>query len=194
MRERLRRVSEPLQFTLENMAFTRKLVDGTLKPQEYVNYLYDMKLLYEVMEKHRYFKELHWGIDMAKRCEDDLQRMEYLYGVKRAYPRPVIKGLVNYIKDLGFTQYSAHCFVRYTADLNGGPVIKRALNKHHPKWPTTLYDIKDGRQDIMDDFINLRVQHHELFLTEIAISYKWYQPLLRMEEDDDSDDDDYFYR
>jgi len=129
----LKEITHDLHHDAERTAFAKKLLSGTISVKEYANYLYQLMLVYGLIEqsceKQGFLTNLK-GIDRAHAIYQDFTE---LAGTDHDYtwlPSSIAyhKYLLDLINDDNRKHLvKAHMYCRHMGDLYGGQIIKKQV-------------------------------------------------------------------
>ena len=117
---------------VEQTKFVQYLLSGNVTKKDYVSFLFEFRVIYEVIERlnHKcgHMKGLE-GLDRAESIHNDLFELD------DGYFRPLLKSTTTYLDHLDklFKDKSkqhllfAHVYVRHMGDLYGGKLIARLV-------------------------------------------------------------------
>jgi len=117
---------------VEQTKFVQYLLSGNISKKDYVSFLFEFRVIYEVIErlngKYGYLNTLE-GIERAEAIHDDL------FELNDGYFRPLLPSTISYLNHLEKLSKDkskrhllfAHVYVRHTGDLYGGKIIARLV-------------------------------------------------------------------
>lgn len=135
---------------VESMSFILSLRDQKLLEKEYVQYLADLKVVYEALEE---CMRSNLDIPSIKVLYDDkLCRKKSLetdlksFQAEGCHPTEAAMDYVRHLKDLAKKTpflLLAHAYVRYMGDLSGGRMMKKFVEQLFPGEHTAFYNFDD---------------------------------------------------
>lgn len=177
MREIIKNQTRNIHNYLENLPIMSQIINQKITPQNYINYLNQIKHIYNVIETNNCYKSLNIDIFIYQKCDNDITQIEKLYNIKRSVVYPITNIYCSYLSDIKDPDIMmAHCYVRYMADLSGGFIIKKKLPQ---EWSTTLYDINDLKyKKAIIEYINNKIMNQQIFISEVHHSFMAYSSIL----------------
>ena len=139
IREKAKNITKDIHKYVEKSSIMTKIMDKSVTPKEYVDYLNHVAHIYQFFEENVIFKSFGW-ISLYDRCMEDIEEIESAHTVKRSEVKDETNMYLNYLESMkdNKTVICAHAYVRYMADLFGGQIMKRQLTK--AGYPTNVYD------------------------------------------------------
>lgn len=128
----LKEITKDLHTAAESCTFTQRLIKGTVTPEEYKSYLYNLLPIYSTIE---------WYCNRLG-VFDDMPTLPRLRGLKQDFDQldtgeyvcltPSTREYVAYLHELGndperMHLMRAHLYCRHMGDLFGGQVIKKRV-------------------------------------------------------------------
>ena len=178
IREKAKNITKEIHKYVENSLIMTRIMDKSVTPKEYVNYLNQISHIYKFFETNNIFKSFGW-ISLYNRCLEDIEEIESTHTVKRNPIKRETKMYLNYLETMkdNKTVICAHAYVRYMADLFGGQIMKRQLTK--AGYPTNVYDFY-GDVKIIRGIITTTIEgcDETLFVCETHHSFTCYALIL----------------
>lgn len=174
----LKEITKDLHHEAETTKFAKVLLSGKISKEEYANYLYQMILIYNVIELGNRiegnFKNLP-GLERTHRIYQDFIEVA---GVDHSYQwMSTTLNYYEYLLDLvrdhqQRAKIKAHLYCRHMGDLNGGQIIKKQV-AHISKGRFYDFDNPDGlkisiRSELTDDLGN-----------EARVAFQWAIKIMR---------------
>lgn len=176
LRDQVKEDTKEIHKQVEQSAVMKDIMEGSIQPDVYVNYLYKMLAIYTMLESHPLYKNLSWDISLTSQCENDIEDLKAKYNIVEVVHNDEVVMYVNEIRKIdSIDALAAHAYVRYMADLSGGFVIKKKLPHD---WPKNVYTANHSKRKVIIDFINNKISDHDLFKKEVAKSFESYSKLL----------------
>jgi heme oxygenase len=115
----LKEIIEPLHRRAEQMEFTQRMMKGELSAEEYSMYLYQLKLIFNMIEIH----ELpHPDLGRYDKAQEDMWELES--ASDDVYMLNMTSKYVDYLSNLSREDIMAHIYVNYMALMYGGQMMK----------------------------------------------------------------------
>lgn len=169
---------------VEQSGLMKKIIDSTITPDEYHQYLVDIYQIYSTLHTTLHNKSIPHCRNHEQKIMSDINQIQNTWGFVKKEPSLSCKSYVKYLRSILMTtdenvsRFMAHVYVRYLADLSGGKILKKILLQM--KYPVNSYDFSET--DIKDqivDFINNRVLSHTAFIADTHCALLCYDSILR---------------
>jgi len=175
-RDEVKKLTKDIHKYVENLPVMKAIIASEITPQSYIDYMYQIHLIYEAIESNGCFAELGWNVKLADSYLNDIVNLENMFGIERSDCFGITNIYRKYLKDLdNLDSLSAHAYVRYMADLMGGSII----NKKIP-WSSTAYNIDRSAIKIISEYVNKKVDNKQLFISEVYNSFMSHAAILQM--------------
>lgn len=148
--KRLYEETKSVHEQIESVAFVLALRDLTLSQNEYVQYLADLKFVYECLEEGM---RVNLGTPTIKALYDEkLCRTKMLEADLKSFqaescrPTDAAKDYIRHLKELSKNApilLLAHAYVRYMGDLSGGRMMKKFVETLFPGEHTAFYNFDE---------------------------------------------------
>lgn len=129
----LKEITKDLHHEAETTKFAKVLLSGKITKQEYANYLYQMVLIYNIIEIGNKIEGNFINLPGLERTHLIYQDFIELAGVDHSYQwLNTTLEYYNYLLELVRDQsqrakIKAHLYCRHMGDLNGGQIIKKQV-------------------------------------------------------------------
>jgi len=151
----------------ERSNFAKKLVSGKITRNEYEQYLYNMKIVYSILETCGVKLGVMDGIEAIRRKNNikrDLRRL----GNPNFTPCKATIEYVDYLAHITDSEkILAHIYVRHMGDLSGGQII---ANRIKDKLPTHFYQF-DEDQDMLKEKLREKLNNDMADEAMVAFDY-----------------------
>ena len=174
----LREITKDLHHEAETTKFAKLLLSGKISKEDYANYLYQLVLIYPIIEMGNQVLGNLEKLSGIERSFNIYQDFIEIAGKNHSYKwLPQTIAYHNYLLDLLHDQerkslIKAHLYCRHMGDLNGGQIIKKQV-AHISKGK--FYDFKNPdelkvaiRSELTDDLGD-----------EARIAFEWAIKMMR---------------
>ena len=184
LREIVKEETKLIHKKVEQTGIMKKIVNKTIAPDEYHQYLVDM---------HQVYSALHHVLRSTVRiphCPNheqkimvDIKQIQEKWGLEYKEPSLSCMSYIRYLKsillttDENISRFMAHIYVRYLADLSGGSILKKFLLDMN--YPVNSYDFSsfDIKEQIVS-FINDQVLSDTAFIGDVHCAFLCYDSIL----------------
>ena len=178
IREKTKNITKDIHKYVEKLPIMTKIMNKSITPKEYVDYLNQIAHIYKFFEENVIFKSFGWLL-LYDKCMEDIEEIESTHNVNRSEVKYETKMYLDYLESIKYnkTVICAHAYVRYMADLFGGQIMRRQLTK--AGYPTNVYnfygDVKIIRRVIA---ITIEECDETLFVCESHHAFTCYALIL----------------
>jgi heme oxygenase len=174
----LKEITKDLHHEAETTKFAKLLLSGKISKEDYANYLYQLVLVYNIIELGNRVEGNFQNLPGLERTHAIYQDFIEIAGVDHDYKwLPATIEYYNYLLELvrdpiQRPKIKAHLYCRHMGDLHGGQIIKKqvaAISKGR------FYDFKDPdalkiaiRQELTDDLGD-----------EARVAFEWAIKMMR---------------
>lgn len=175
-REKVKNLTKEIHKYVENLPIMKSIIASEITPQSYIDYMYQIYLIYQAIESNKYFIKIGWNVKLADNYLNDIVNLEKIFEIERSDCFGITRIYCDYLRDLNNSDsISAHAYVRYMADLMGGSII----NKKIP-WKSTAYNVDRSAIKIISEYVNNKVDNKDLFISEVYNSFMSHASILQM--------------
>jgi heme oxygenase (biliverdin-producing, ferredoxin) len=184
LRNTVREDTKLLHSKVEQSGIMKKIVDQTVTPDEYHQYLVDIYQIYNALHFMVSSTRVPYCPNHEQKIQLDINQIQRDWNLEEKTPSLSCISYVKYLRSIRLTtdenisRIMAHIYVRYLADLSGGKILKRILSKMN--YPVDSYDFSEA--DIKDrivTFINTQVLSDNAFIADTHCAFLCYDSILK---------------
>lgn len=174
----LKEITKDLHHEAETTKFAKLLLSGNITKEDYANYLYQLVLIYNIIELGNRVEGNFKNLDGLERTHAIYQDFIEIAGVDHRYQwLPATLEYYNYLLELvrdpeQRPKIKAHLYCRHMGDLYGGQIIKRQVSGISKG---RFYDFKNADQLKID----IRSELTDDLGDEARVAFKWAIKMMR---------------
>ena len=178
LRNKVKNDTKEIHKYVEKLPIMKAILSNSISSSNYLNYLIQLSYIYKSIESNKLYEKLEWNIKLYNNSIKDIKILSKDNEVIVPYSITTI--YCNYLSCIDNIDILAgHAYVRYMADLMGGRILKKKIEKN---FPTNVYDIENitDTKDKIIDYINKCVSDYKLFETSVQHSFSLYAAILQI--------------
>lgn len=174
----LREITKDLHHEAETTKFAKLLLSGKITKEDYANYLYQMFLIYNIIEIGNQVEGNFLNLPGLERAHNIYQDFIEIAGTDHDYKwLPDTLEYYNYLLELvrdpvQRPKIKAHMYCRHMGDLNGGFIIKKQV-AHISKG--RFYEFKDPEALK----VSIRAELTDELGDEARVAFQWAIRMMR---------------
>jgi heme oxygenase len=180
LREIVKKDTEEIHKKVEKSPIMSKIINKSIRPQEYYQYLIDIDNIYRTL--YDKLKGTCLPHINHTNIQKDIELMKSKFGFEDISSSISCCSYCKYLKSIrcstddSISRIMAHVYTRYFADLSGGKILKRILAEL--EYPTHCYDFDGDIKDQLTDWINNKCVCPDSFKGECHVSFMCYDSIL----------------